>query len=113
MLKREPGFLIEVNKRLKERGFNELKSGFDASSYEVVYAIATQEESKEIKDILPFFSKVALVHTHRDLTELYGYRVSLKKILLDKASIEKEERLLNQKKKEEQKKQREARKKTK
>ena len=113
LLKREPDFLIEVNKRLKEYGFNELKSGFDASSYEVVYAIATQEESKDIKDILPFFSKVALVHTHRDLTELYGYKVSLKKILLDKTAIKKEEQLLNQKKKEKQKKQRKERKKTK
>jgi uncharacterized protein (TIGR04141 family) len=113
LLKREPGFLIEVNKKLKEYGFNELKSGFDTSSYEVVYAIATQEESKDIKDILPFFSKVALVHTYRDLTELYGYKVSLKKILLDKISIEKEEQLLNQKKREKQKKQRKERKKTK
>lgn len=104
LLKREPGFLIEVNKRLKEYGFNELKSGFAAFSYEVVYAIATQEESKDIKDILPFFSKVALVHTYRDLTELYGYKVSLKKILLDKAAIEKEEQLLNENKKEKQRK---------
>lgn len=106
LLKREPGFLIEVNKRTKEYGFNELKAGFDASSYEIVYAIATKNESKDIKDILPFFSKVALVHAHQDLTELYGYKVSLKKILLDKQLIDKEEQLLNQKKKEKKQKQR-------
>jgi len=106
LLKRELGFLIEVNKRTKEYGFNELKAGFDASSYEIVYAIATKDESKDIKDILPFFSKVALVHAHQDLTELYGYKVSLKKILLDKQSIDKEEQLLNQKKKEKKQKQR-------
>lgn len=104
LLKREPGFLIEVNRRLKEYKSNEIKSGFGKDSFEVVYAIATHEESKDVRDILPFFSKVALVHVYRDLTELYGYNVSLKKILLDEASIAKEEKLLSQKKKEKQKK---------
>ena len=37
-------------------------------------------ETKDIRDLLPFFSKVSLVHTVRELKEAYGYKVSIKKI---------------------------------
>ena len=113
LLKREHNFLIEVNKLFKKNKLKEIKVGFDASSYEVVYAIASEDESKSIKQILPFFSKVALVHAFGDLTGLYGYKVSIKKIQLDKDAIKKEEGLLNQEKTDDRKKQRESKKKAK
>ena len=113
LLKKEHNFLIEVNKLFKKNKLKEIKVGFDASSYEVVYAIASEDESKSVKQILPFFSKVALVHAFGDLTGLYGYKVSIKKIQLDKDAIKKEEALLNRKKKDDRKKQRDSKKKVK
>ncbi|MDP3041500.1 MAG: TIGR04141 family sporadically distributed protein [Candidatus Omnitrophota bacterium] len=68
------------------------------SDCSVVYAIATSEKKRSLKDILPFFSKVSLKYVSAGL-RAYGYKVFLAKIDLDEAAIQKKEEQLNKKKK--------------
>ncbi len=95
LLKAEQLFLKKVNIKLREKKVKEIKSDFDPSSYEVVYAIAVASEKKDIRDILPFFSKVTLVHAAKELSA-YGYKVSIKSILVDRTAIKEGEKVINE-----------------
>ena len=99
LLKTEPLFLKKVNDKLAKKGAKQIADDFKAFSCEIVYAIAVASEKKDIRDMLPFFSKVALAHTAKQLREAYGYKVSIKKILLDRDAIKKEQDIINDQKK--------------
>lgn len=100
LLKTDKDFRNKVNDKLKAVKHEELPESLDSSNYEIVYAIASKDNKKNIRDILPFFSKVTLVHIANQLKSAYGFKVSLKKILLDEGAIEKERIKINDKKKE-------------
>jgi len=100
LLKTDKAFRIKVNKKLKAKKCEEIPESIDSKKYEVVYAIATKDKQKNVRDILPFFSKVTLVHVANQLVGAYGFRLSLKKILLDEDAIENERIETNKKKKE-------------
>jgi len=69
-------FRKKVNKHLPTDWH--FKDPVKALDYEVVFAIISKVR-KNIKDILPFFSKVSFLQIHVQL-QLYGYKVSLVKI---------------------------------
>ena len=72
----DPEFRNKVNAKLPASHKLPLDGTFQASDYEVVYAIATREP---LSFDLPFFSKVSLRNAFREL-RVSGYRVSLAKI---------------------------------
>ena len=78
LLKTEMRFLKKVNAKLPAgHKFNET-SIIDASKYEVVFAVISKVK-KQVRDIFPFFSKVALLQVYKQL-RAYGYNVSIAKI---------------------------------
>lgn len=79
-------FRKAVNKKLPQsHRFADPEERISASSYEVCFAIG----SSDIGSLkLPFFSRVTLRNAYRTLTQTYGFRVTLTKILVKKfASI--------------------------
>lgn len=71
-------FLVKVNKILPDEWRFNGGSSIKASDYEVVFAVISKA-SGGVKDIIPFFSKVSLLHVYKQL-RAYGYKVSLTKI---------------------------------
>jgi len=74
-------FHKELNKLLPvQLQFPSIRS-LKASDYEIVFAIVSKVAG-DIKELLPFFSKISLLHACNQL-QAYGYRVSIAKIDMD------------------------------
>jgi uncharacterized protein (TIGR04141 family) len=92
-------FLAKANEIIA--AFNKqsvIPSGIVPYNYSVVYAIATSDKDRDLKDILPFFSKVSLMHVFNRL-KAYNYNVRLAKIILNEEEIKKKEIEANKQKK--------------
>jgi uncharacterized protein (TIGR04141 family) len=74
----DPEFQKKLNRLLPvELRFPSTKS-LKSSDYEIVFAIISNAAG-DIKELLPFFSKISLLHACNQL-QAYGYRVSIVKI---------------------------------
>jgi uncharacterized protein (TIGR04141 family) len=83
---------------------NKLNSGWvlpetiSPSEYTIVYAIASSEKGRDLKEILPFFSKVSLTRVFKTLRS-YQFNVAVKKIIVDDEVIKQKESKINSDKK--------------